>query len=607
MNRSGIKNRIVALMLTGMMALSMTGYAFESVYADNTEGQPTDATAGTEEVVSEDSEELSGAEPAADGAAAANAASQEEAEAQNVTAAQGEASVQTQEGEGGGDTPTPQPDTPTEPEKLEPLGKITLSAAGEDGTIKVKWKAYEPEQAIADQYKDIYYRVFLDDNETGTDKQSGCSYTFTNVAAGVHKVTVRAYSTRTEQPETPDAQTSQDEGGQEGGDGGQTPEPVIIEVQLAEGVIENIPASSRNRLSGEGVREASNLGINLKTMLGEPHNGYSVAQGGCTDGTYIYYMLVSSSNQDGRILKLRRSDLAVVGTSGVIDIEHGNGMAYDSVHRRLVISNREGWRNRLIFVDANSLAYTGYTYINYGSDASTTWYKTRDRGISSLTYIPRYHCYIALQRESHDILALDENFNVIAFIGTTITKQYPGTYQAIDADDRYVYILLSYYNSSQPYNKMVVLDWNAENLGVLKEWKCNDGSGKPDAAIRINSPHEAENLVHFTRADGTSDFYLAEYFNNHQTRTVKKTETYQVKWKKVWKKVPVKKKYKKKVKWKKVQKKNGKWKWKYKKVTKYKTVYKKKKVWKYKTKTRTVKVKEGYYNRDNYVYYIGNF
>jgi len=151
-----------------------------------------------------------------------------------------------------------------------------------------------------------------------------------------------------------------------------------------------------------------------------------------------------------------------------------------------------------------------------------------------------------------------------------------------------------------------VLDWNAENLGVLKEWKCN-GSGEPDAVIRINSPHEAENLVHFTRADGTSDFYLAEYFNNHQTRTVKKQVEYKVKWKKVWKKVKVKKKYKKRVKWKKVQKKNGKWKWKYKKVTKYKYVKKRKKVWKYKTKTKTVKVKEGYYNRDNYVYYIGNF
>lgn len=600
MNGSGIRNRIVALMLIGMMALSMTGYAFESVYADNEEDQATNPSVSTEEVAGEDAEELSGAAPAAEETADANASVQEE------SPDQGEAAVQTTEGEGGGEPVDPP--VPTEPEKLDPLGVITLSAAGEDGTIKVKWKAYEPDPSIAEQYKDIYYRVFLDDDETGVEVKSGYSYTFIGVAAGNHKVTVKAYSTRTEEPTDPATQTSQDEGGQGDGGEGQTPDPVIIEVQLAEGVIENIPASSRNRLSGEGVRGASNLGINLKTMLGEPHNGYSVAQGGCTDGTYIYYMLVSSSNQDGRILKLRRSDLAVVGTSGVIDIEHGNGMAYDSVHKRLVISNREGWRNRLIFVDANSLAYTGYTYVNYGSDTSTTFYKTRDRGISSLTYIPRYHCYIALQRESHDILALDENFNVIAFIGTTITKQYPGTYQAIDADDRYVYILLSYYNSSQPYNKMVVLDWNAENLGVLKEWKCNnDGSGKPDAAIRINSPHEAENLVHFTRADGTSDFYLAEYFNNHQTRTVKKTETYQVKWKKVWKKVPVKKKYKKKVKWKKVQKKNGKWKWKYKKVTKYKTVYKKKKVWKYKTKTRTVKVKEGYYNRDNYVYYIGNF
>jgi hypothetical protein len=602
MNRSDIKNRIVALVLTGMMALSMTGYAFESVYADNEEGQTVDAAVGTEEAVSEDSDGLSGAAPS-EGEAAANAASQEDAEAQKVIAAQGGAAVQTQEGEGGGDTPAG-------PEKLDPLGKITLSAAGEDGNIKVKWKAYVPEQAIADRYKDIYYRVFLDDDETGTDKQSECSYTFANVAAGVHKVTVRAYSTRTEQPETPDAQTSQDEDGQEGGDGGQTPEPVIIEVQLAEGVIENIPASSRNRLSGEGVRGASNLGINLKTMLGEPHNGYSVAQGGCTDGTYIYYMLVSSSNQNGRILKLRRSDLAVVGRSGVIDIEHGNGMAYDPAHNRLVISNREGWRNRLIFVDAGSLAYTGYTYLNYGSDTSTTYYKTRDRGISSLTYIPKYHCYLALQREGHDILALDEDFNVIAFIRTTISQKYPGTYQAMDADDRYVYILLSYYNNKQPYNMMLALDWNAENLRVQDEWACNNDSnkaGKPDAEIRINSPHEAENLVHFTRADGTSDFYLAEYFNNHQTRTVKKQVEYKVKWKKVWKKVKVKKKYKKRVKWKKVQKKNGKWKWKYKKVTKYKYVKKRKKVWKYKTKTKTVKVKEGYYNRDNYVYYIGNF
>jgi hypothetical protein len=603
MNRSDIKNRIVALVLTGVMALSMTGYAFESVYAENQDDQAASNAVSSEEApgdgaegaLSEDSGDLSAAGPAAEG-----------------TDATDDAALQTA-GDGDGTEPVapPAPTEPTEPEKLNPLGKITLSAAGEDGTIKVKWKAYVPEQAIADQYNDIYYRVFLDDDETGTDKQNECSYTFTNVAAGVHKVTVRAYSTRTEQPETPDAQTSQDEGGQEGGDGGQTPEPVIIEVQLAEGVIENIPASSRNRLSGEGVRGASNLGINLKTMLGEPHNGYSVAQGGCTDGTYIYYMLVSSANQNGRILKLRKSDLAVVGRSGVIDIEHGNGMAFDSAHNRLVISNREGWRNTLITVDAGSLGNVQYHDVKYAKteeDKNTTWYKTRDRGISSLTYIPRYHCYIALQRESHDILALDEDFNVIAFIGTTITKKYPGTYQAIDADDRYVYILLSYYNSNQPYNMMLALDWNAENLGILKEWKCkNDGSGTPDAAIRINSPHEAENLVHFTRADGTSDFYLAEYFNNHQTRTVKKQVEYKVKWKKVWKKVKVKKKYKKRVKWKKVRKKNGKWKWKYKKVTKYKYVKKRKKVWKYKTKTKTVKVKEGYYNRDNYVYYIGNF
>ena len=171
----------------------------------------------------------------------------------------------------------------------------------------------------------------------------------------------------------------------------------------------------------------------------------------------------------------------------------------------------------------------------------------------------------------------------------------------MDADERYVYLLLSYHSSAQPYNIILVLDWNSENLldvaignrsYINKRWLCNNnGSGEPDTVIRINTPYEAENIYHIDQGDGTSRFYLSEYYNNPKYKWVKKTKKVKVKWKKVKKKV--------KVKWKRV-KKNGKWKWKYK--------YKWKKVWKYKKKKKKVKVKVfEYFDRTDYVYDLGSF
>lgn len=342
------------------------------------------------------------------------------------------------------------------------------------------------------------------------------------------------------------------------------------------------------------------LGINLRKMLGEKHSGYSVSQGGCTDGTYAYYLMVSSYNQKGRVLKTRISDNEVVARSDVIDICHGNGMALDTKRNRLVVVGREGRRNELTIINVGNTEaakpiFGGHYYVNYPySSKWTSSKKTFDGyGLSAISYIEKYDCYIALQRKTHDLLVLDPNFRVIGLIGTKITEKYPGTYQAIDADDRYVYMLLSYYSSKQPYNIILVLDWHSENLNdyaaksvafVEKPWKCGT-DGRPSAALRTYTPFEAENLYHVDQGDGTARFYLTEYHNNPQYHWVTKKKAYKVKWKKV----------KKKVKWKKVKKK-GKWKWK----------YKTKKVWKYKKKYKKVKVKEvNYYNRDNYVYDLG--
>lgn len=364
-----------------------------------------------------------------------------------------------------------------------------------------------------------------------------------------------------------------------------------------------ITASTNRKGVSSGDRWPRKQAINLRSALGEPRNGYSVVQGGATDGTYAYNLLVSPYSQKGRILKTRLSDNAVVARSAAIDINHGNGMTYDSARNRLVIVGRKSRRNQVVIVNVGTQekdvpTFAGYRYINYEHSAKWTSNKAKfdSYGIGAIAYVEKYDCYLAVQRTTKDLLVLNPEFKVIGKIYTKILAKYPGLYQSIDADERYVYFLLSPYNKKQPNNIILVLDWHGENLldyvngesdsdYIEAVWKCGS-DGSPSAVIKTHTPYEAENIYHVYNEDtGRSRFYLSEYHNSPKYKWKTKKKAYKVKWKKV----------KKKVKWKKVKRK-GKWKWK----------YKTKKVWKYKKKYKKYKVKVfNYYNRDNYLYDLG--
>ena len=348
----------------------------------------------------------------------------------------------------------------------------------------------------------------------------------------------------------------------------------------------NFDEAAYRTLTSRSVSGTS-LGYELRGMANEAYGGYSVVQGGCTDGKYAYYMMVKKSNDMGKVLKVNLSNSREKYKSLFrLNISHGNGMAYDSKNHRLVVSGVEGRRTQLTFIDADTLRLQGYKEIDYSTALAQKWrvnYGGSRAGIVALSYISRYDCYVALQRKTYDLLVLDSNFRVIGFITTNLKAKYPGTYQAMDADEKYVYIVLSYYNDKQPCNRIIALDWNSENLLEFVNgrntvcagtWQCsNNKNGQADADIIVKTPHEAENLFHTTDANGRQTFYLSEYHRNPQYKWVKKKKAYKVKWKKVKKRVKVK----------------GKW--------------KKKKVWKYKTKYKKVKVKVlDYCNRKGYVY-----
>lgn len=290
---------------------------------------------------------------------------------------------------------------------------------------------------------------------------------------------------------------------------------------------------SRYRTLKSRSVKAKNLKINLRKMIKEKSSGYSVVQGGCTDGKYAYYLMVSSWTQKGRVLKVRLKNNKVVKRSEILNVHHGNGMAYDSKRRKLVVIAREHRKQEITLIDARTLKITrqeNVKYDRYESAGSDSLSRTHQKqGLAAIAYVKKYDCYIALERKYHHLLIFDpDTFQAIGMVKTNISDKYPGTYQAMDADAKYVYLLISYYYKGgklQPYNKILALDWNSENLlpvvnaekrCVKDAWYCkNDGSGKIDAAIRVRTKYEAENIYHTTDKRGRAHFYLSEYRSSY--------------------------------------------------------------------------------------------
>lgn len=297
-------------------------------------------------------------------------------------------------------------------------------------------------------------------------------------------------------------------------------------------------------LRSKTINPVKRLDCNLTSMINEKNNGYAVVQGGCTDGTYAYYLMVSTATQKGRVLKVKLSNNQVAARSGILNTWHGNGMTYDSKRNKLVVIAREHRKQEITVIDANTLRITrqgNVKYNNYANAGSDSFNKThQEQGLAAIAYVPKYDCYIVLQRVYHNLMIFDpDTFEAIGMVRTDITSLYPGTYQAMDADEKYVYLLLSPYNRNgkvQQYNVIVALDWNSENLlpvvnaskskdpkYVAKPWYCNNnGSGKPDAAIRLNTPYEAENIYHTTDKLGREHFYLSEYYGHYKGKYYKR-------------------------------------------------------------------------------------
>lgn len=319
----------------------------------------------------------------------------------------------------------------------------------------------------------------------------------------------------------------------------------------------------------------------LNSSAGQKTGQYDVVQGSCTDGTYAYYVLYNKSNEKCRILKTRLSDNATVKLSGVLNLNHGNDVTYNSDLKKLVVVHYSGAPYRLSLVDPSSLTVTSYQDVKVPSslEGASASNLSAIKGFSGVAYNSERHQYVVRINSSHNYLLLDENMTPVKYVA--VSKAGSNLNQGIDANNDYIFDVQSKAGS---YNTVIAYDWDGEYQYMTK----------------IPTGYKMESLFH-----NGDKFYAAVYSSYYQTYYTTHYKTKKVRWKRV------------KVKWKKV---NGKWKykreWKYKtkyvyKTVKYKVKWKKVRgKWKYKTKRKKVRVTYRVAHkrlvRNNYVYNVGS-
>lgn len=197
----------------------------------------------------------------------------------------------------------------------------------------------------------------------------------------------------------------------------------------------------------------------------EQQGNWAVQQGGCSDGTYAYYILSNqfSSTQSGKIVKFDMSDWSVVAVSDQLDTDHSNDLTYNTKTNKIVAVHNKPNYTTLSIIDPETLT------VDYDVDIGVAVY--------SIGYSEELDQYICGQSGTHSTFAiLDNEFKLVEMVYGTHSTLY--TNQGCYADENYVYSFRSGSQNNIADNYIFVNDWD----------------GNIVAEILVDLPTEAENI-----------------------------------------------------------------------------------------------------------------
>lgn len=166
-------------------------------------------------------------------------------------------------------------------------------------------------------------------------------------------------------------------------------------------------------------------------------------QGGGSDGTYGYFILVTRGDSSTAMSFIHKVDLTTwrtVRISEPLPLNHANDLAYDPKNNRLVISHCDIHPDRVSFVDPVTLKLLGT--------------ETIPQKHFSIAYNANKGLYVAGKSRTYDLALLDDRFQPLRLL--------PGVEgyikQGLECDDAFIY----FFQTGKEYNWIFVYDWEGQ-------------------------------------------------------------------------------------------------------------------------------------------------
>lgn len=201
------------------------------------------------------------------------------------------------------------------------------------------------------------------------------------------------------------------------------------------------------------------------TEKGEPFKldavgKHKTMQGGCTDGTYAYFLLEQKNIVDPEtgnnvsycmLFKVDMATWTVVAQSESLPLDHGNGMTYNPKTNQILVAHCQNRTQEFSYVDPDTLTITGR--------------KSLGRNFYSITYNETHDKYVIGIKGTNNFVIYDGAFNKLGeYEGVDPGSAYQTIgYQNIHCDEDYIYIL--YTGDTQA---IMCYDWDGNFCGVYR-------------------------------------------------------------------------------------------------------------------------------------------
>lgn len=186
----------------------------------------------------------------------------------------------------------------------------------------------------------------------------------------------------------------------------------------------------------------------LEQVLRLPAEGvFTVFQGGCTDGTYAYYIMNNQTHHPytNYVYKVDIKTWKVVARSEELSLDHGNSLGYNKVINKLVVSNYEPNYTTLTMVDPDTLEITERVTVDFNA-LSIAHNANRDQYVIGLS-------------GTYNFVITDGDFNVLSY---NEGPNYGHIKQEVDCDDDFIYFTQS------NENHIIVHDWQGNYITDVK-------------------------------------------------------------------------------------------------------------------------------------------